>query len=46
MLFYPAASPLSRQTLTYTAGILRRHRRRIGSAEAVVAARSGVGAID
>src|SRR5207344_2446065 len=31
MLFYPAALPLSRQTLTYTAGIIRRHRRRIGS---------------
>jgi len=26
MLFYPAALPLSRQTLTYTAGIIRRHR--------------------
>jgi hypothetical protein len=31
MLFYPAALPLSRQTLTYTAGVIRRHRRRIGS---------------
>ena len=31
MLFYPAALPLSRQTLTYTAGIVRRHRRQIGS---------------
>jgi hypothetical protein len=31
MLFYPAALPLSRQTLTYTAGIIRRHRRQIGS---------------
>ena len=31
MLFYPAAPPLSRQTLTYTAGIIRRHRRQIGS---------------
>ena len=31
MLFYPAARPLSRQTLTYTAGIIRRLRRRIGS---------------
>jgi hypothetical protein len=31
MLFYPAALPLSRQTLDYTAGIIRRHRRRIGS---------------
>ena len=31
MLFYPAALPLSRQTLDYTAGIIRRHRRAIGS---------------
>jgi Helix-turn-helix of DDE superfamily endonuclease/DDE superfamily endonuclease len=31
MLFYPAALPLSRQTLTYTAGIICRHRRQIGS---------------
>src|ERR1700745_1953395 len=31
MPFYPAALPLSRQTLTYTAGIIRRHRRQIGS---------------
>jgi len=31
MLFYPAALPLSRQSLDYTAGIIRRHRRRIGS---------------
>src|SRR5215472_13910874 len=31
MLFYPAALPLSRQTLTYTAGIIRRHRKQIGS---------------
>ena len=31
MLFYPAALPLSRQTLTCTAGIIRRHRRQIGS---------------
>jgi hypothetical protein len=31
MLFYPAALPLSRRTLTYTAGIIRRHRKRIGS---------------
>jgi len=31
MLFYPAALPLSRQTLTYTAGIIRRYRRQIGS---------------
>jgi hypothetical protein len=28
MLFYRAALPLSRQTLTYVAGIIRRHRRR------------------
>ena len=31
MLFYPAALPLSRQTLDYTAGIIRRHRQQIGS---------------
>ena len=31
MLFYPAALPLSRQTLNYTAGIIRRHRKQIGS---------------
>ncbi len=31
MLFYPAALPLSRQTLDYTAGIIRRHRKQIGS---------------
>ena len=31
MFFCPAALPLSRQTLTYTAGLIRRHRRRIGS---------------
>ncbi len=31
MLFCPAALPLSRQTLDYTAGIIRRHRPRIGS---------------
>jgi hypothetical protein len=31
MLFYPAALPLSRQTLDYTAGIIRRHRWKIGS---------------
>jgi hypothetical protein len=31
MLFYPAALPLSRQTLDYAAGIIRRHRRAIGS---------------
>ncbi len=32
MLFYRAALPLSSQTLTYTAGVIRRHRRQIGSA--------------
>jgi hypothetical protein len=31
LLFYRAALPLSRQTLTYVAGIIRRHRARIGS---------------
>jgi len=31
MLFYPAALPLSRQTLTHVTGILRRHRRQICS---------------
>jgi hypothetical protein len=31
LLFYPAALPLSRQTLDYTAGIIRRYRKRIGS---------------
>jgi hypothetical protein len=31
MLFYRAALPLSSQTLTYTAGVIRRHRRQIGS---------------
>jgi hypothetical protein len=31
MLFYPAALPLSAQTLTYVAGIIRRHRGQIGS---------------
>jgi len=31
MAFYPAALPLSSQTLTYTAGVIRRHRRQIGS---------------
>jgi len=31
VLFYPAALPLSRQTLDYTAGVIRRHRRQIGS---------------
>ena len=32
MLFYRAALPLSRATLTYLAGVVRRHRRQIGSA--------------
>ena len=31
MLFYPAALPLSRQALDHTAGIIRRHRKKIGS---------------
>jgi DDE superfamily endonuclease/Helix-turn-helix of DDE superfamily endonuclease len=31
MLCYPAALPLSRQTLTCTAGVIRRHRAQIGS---------------
>jgi DDE superfamily endonuclease/Helix-turn-helix of DDE superfamily endonuclease len=31
MLFCPAALPLSRQILGYTAGIIRRHRKQIGS---------------
>jgi hypothetical protein len=31
MLFYPATLALCRQTLDYTAGIIRRHRRQIGS---------------
>jgi hypothetical protein len=31
MLFYPATLPLSARTLTYVAGVIRRHRRRIGS---------------
>jgi DDE superfamily endonuclease/Helix-turn-helix of DDE superfamily endonuclease len=31
MLFYRAALPLSSQTLNYTAGVIRRHRKRIGS---------------
>ena len=31
MLFYPAALPLSSQTLNYTAGVIRRHRWQIGS---------------
>jgi hypothetical protein len=29
--FYRAALPLSRQTLDFTAGVIRRHRRQIGS---------------
>jgi hypothetical protein len=31
VLFYPAALPVSRQTLVYTAGVIRRHRAQIGS---------------
>jgi hypothetical protein len=31
MLFYRAALPLSASTLAYTAGIIRRHRKSIGS---------------
>src|SRR5215468_11189864 len=31
MLFYRAALPLSRQTLTFVTGIIRRHRASIGS---------------
>ena len=31
MLFYPAALPLSSRTLNYTAGVIRRYRRQIGS---------------
>ena len=31
MLFYRAALPLSRQTLTFTAQVIRRHRASIGS---------------
>jgi DDE superfamily endonuclease len=31
VLFYPASLPLSRQTLTYVTGIIRRHRQQIGS---------------
>ena len=31
MLFYPAALPLSARTLAYLAGIIRRHRKNIGS---------------
>ena len=32
MLLYRAALPLSHQTLTFVSGIVRRHRREIGSA--------------
>ena len=32
MLFYRAALPLSSQTLTHVAGVIRRHRQKIGSA--------------
>src|SRR5260370_7015643 len=31
VLFYPAALPLSAQTLTYVAGVIRAHRKQIGS---------------
>ena len=31
MLFYRAALPLSRQTLTFVSGVIRRHRKKIGS---------------
>jgi hypothetical protein len=31
MLFYPAALPLSSRTIVFTAGVIRRHRVRIGS---------------
>ena len=31
MLFYRAALPLSRATLTYVTGVIRRHRRQNGS---------------
>ena len=31
MLFYPAALPLSAQTMTYVAAVIRRHRKKIGS---------------
>jgi hypothetical protein len=31
MLFYRAALPLSRSTLTYLAGVVGRHRKKIGS---------------
>jgi hypothetical protein len=34
MLFYRAALPLSRKTLNYAAGIIRRHRKSIGVAVA------------
>jgi len=30
MLFYRAALPLSAQTLSYVAGVIRRHRAKIG----------------
>ena len=29
MLFYPVVLPLSRQSLTFTAGIIRRYRRKL-----------------
>ncbi len=32
VIFYPAALPLSFRTLTYVAGVIRRHRQKIGSA--------------
>jgi hypothetical protein len=32
VLFYPAGLPLSAQTLSYAAGVIRRHREKIGSA--------------
>jgi len=31
VLFYPAALPPSRQTFTHVTGIIRRHRKQIGS---------------
>jgi len=31
MLFYPAALPLSSRTVVFTAGVIHRHRVRIGS---------------
>jgi hypothetical protein len=31
MLFYRAALPLSHQTLTFVSGVIRAHRREIGS---------------